>query len=230
MVEEGIYYNSNTNTFVGIHTDDLITAGPIEELMKHLEAKFEVKPLGEPKRLLGMNMNIKQGIIEIDQSDKIQELIDQYGINNRTCNTPIPTHLKLKRPKDNTMKNKNYPKMVGKIRNIADVSRPDLAYPASQLGRYLQNNGEQHMAAARQVIQYLSKTKHLKLQYYAKPQTAKTKKITITCFADSSYADLQDRRSAMGFIVVVEGNIVHWGSNVHNMDVFVLEKNCKINI
>eukprot|EP00122_Pirum_gemmata_P012572 Pgem_evm1s11691 len=58
MVEEGIYYNSDTNTFVGIHTDDLITAGPIEDLMKHLEAKFEVKPLGEPKRLLGMNMNI----------------------------------------------------------------------------------------------------------------------------------------------------------------------------
>eukprot|EP00122_Pirum_gemmata_P019927 Pgem_evm1s18641 len=50
MVEEGIYYNSDTNTFVGIHTDDLITAGPIEELMKHLEAKFEVKPLGKPKR------------------------------------------------------------------------------------------------------------------------------------------------------------------------------------
>eukprot|EP00122_Pirum_gemmata_P019020 Pgem_evm1s17816 len=58
------------------------------------------------------------------------------------------------------------------------------------------------MAAARQVIQYLSKTKHLTLQYYAKPQTAKTKKIRITCFADSSYADLQDRRSTMGFIIV----------------------------
>eukprot|EP00122_Pirum_gemmata_P020327 Pgem_evm1s19008 len=108
-------------------------------------------------------------------------------------NTPIPTHLKLKRPKDNTMKSKNY----GKIRNIADVSRPDLAYPASQLGRYLHNNDEQHMAAARQVIQYLSKTKHLKLQYYTKPQIAKRKKIRITCFADSSYAYLQDRRSAM---------------------------------
>eukprot|EP00122_Pirum_gemmata_P019667 Pgem_evm1s18404 len=80
--------------------------------MKHLEAKFEVKPLGEPKRLLGMNMNIKPGMIEIDQSDKIQELIAQYGISKRTCNTSIPTHLKLKRPKDNTMKNKNYPKMV----------------------------------------------------------------------------------------------------------------------
>eukprot|EP00122_Pirum_gemmata_P004270 Pgem_evm1s3876 len=76
------------------------------------------------------------------------------------------------------------------------------------------------MAAAQQVIQYLSKTKHLKLQYYAKPQTTKKKKIRITCFANSSYADLQDRRSAMEFIIVVEGNIVHWGSDVHDMDIF----------
>eukprot|EP00122_Pirum_gemmata_P009654 Pgem_evm2s8909 len=155
----------------------------------------------------------------IDQSDTIQALIDQYGLKSkRICNTPIPTHLKLKRPKDKTMKHKKYPKMVGKIRNIADVSRPDLAYPASQLGRYLHNNDEQHMVAVQQVIQYLSKTKHLKLQYYAKPQTTKTKKIRITCFADSSYAYLQDRRSAMGLIIVVEGNIVHWGSNAHDMD------------
>eukprot|EP00122_Pirum_gemmata_P013548 Pgem_evm1s12619 len=68
MRNEIIYY-------VGIHTDDLITAGPIEELINK-EAKIEVKPLGEPKRLLAMNMNIKQGMIEIDQSHKIQELID----------------------------------------------------------------------------------------------------------------------------------------------------------
>eukprot|EP00122_Pirum_gemmata_P007808 Pgem_evm2s7181 len=83
----------------------------------------------------------------------------------------------------------------------------DLEYSASQLGRYLHNNDEQHMAAAQQVIQCLSKTKHLKLQYYVKPQTTKPKKMRITCFADSSYVDLQDRRSAMGFIIAVEGNV-----------------------
>eukprot|EP00122_Pirum_gemmata_P004320 Pgem_evm1s3922 len=69
----------------------------------------------------------------------------------------------------------------------SNKSTPNEAYPKHE-DTY--NNDEQHMVAAQQVIQYVSKTKHLKLQYYAKPQTTKTKKIRITCFADSSYAKL----------------------------------------
>eukprot|EP00122_Pirum_gemmata_P003075 Pgem_evm1s2779 len=67
--------------------------------------------------------------------------------------------------------------MVGKIRNIADVSRPDLAYPASQLGRYLRNNDEQHIHGCSTTIPPPPHQQYIyphPLYYNLPPQTPQT--------------------------------------------------------
>jgi hypothetical protein len=58
----------------------------------------------------------------------------------------------------------HYQKKIGSILYAAVITRPDIAFAASRLARFITNPGAEHHAEADRVIRYLLNTRILALQ------------------------------------------------------------------
>ena len=81
--------------------DTLIACHDMEEinhLKKLLSRKFEMKELGEAKRILGMDIirNISKKSLFLTQQNYIQKVLVRFGMNEaKQVQTPLVSHFKL---------------------------------------------------------------------------------------------------------------------------------------
>ena len=70
----------------------------IERLKHQLKTKFEIKDLGEAKKILGMQIfrNRKKEIMFISQGNYIKKVLKIFSmINAKSVSTPMAKHFKL---------------------------------------------------------------------------------------------------------------------------------------
>ena len=99
-----------------------------------------------------------------------------------------------------------YRQIVGCILHLANTSRPDIAFAASYLSRYMQDPGISHWKAAKHVLRYLKGTRTLGIRY-----SRSTTGNRITGYADSDFAgDVDQRKSTSGFCFNFNGSAISW--------------------
>lgn len=98
-------------------------------------------------------------------------------------------------------KRHEYMSIVGGLLWLANVTRFDLAFAASQLARFVSNPGEMHFAAAVRVLLYLKATASRTLVF--KPHKARPLEI----YVDSDWAV---QFSSSGALFFYAGCLVHW--------------------
>ena len=94
-----------------------------------------------------------------------------------------------------------YMSIVGGILWLANMTRPDLAYPAAQLARFLSNPGKKHLAAASRLLIYLRGTRDRKLIF--RPSDG----YGFETYVDSSWTT---RFSCSGALYFYHGCLFHW--------------------
>ena len=97
----------------------------------------------------------------------------------------------------------DYMALVGAYLWLANVSRPELSYIASQLARFVSNPGAVHYSAAIRVLLYLQGSSSRVLRF--QPNSARPFRV----FVDSDWAT---KFSVSGAVFEVMGCIVHWFS------------------
>ena len=87
-----------------LYVDDMLVVGPsiseINKVKEHLKADFEMKDLGEARRILGMDIvrDRKKRKLWLFQSDYIKKTLKKFGVENmKPTATPIGQHFKLSR-------------------------------------------------------------------------------------------------------------------------------------
>lgn len=95
--------------------------------------------------------------------------------------------------------------VVGGLLWIANMTRPDIAFPASQFARVLANPGPHHVRAATRVLLYLRNTKTRALVY--QPH----KDILLDTYVDS---DWSVKFSCSGAMYFLHGCLFHWFSKL----------------
>jgi hypothetical protein len=95
--------------------------------------------------------------------------------------------------------------VVGAILWLSNMTYPQLAYPASQLARFLSNPGETHFRALVRVLLYLRSTKGWKLTFTPNVD------LGLQTYVDSNWAS---RFSCSGAIYFFHGCPVHWFSKM----------------
>ena len=104
-----------------------------------------------------------------------------------------------------------YMSMVGSLLYAAMMTRPDTAYAVQALGRHMQASGLEHVTAAKRVMRYLQGTKELGIKYGA----VKSSELELVGFCDSDWgSDLETRRSTTGWVFMINGGAVSWGSKL----------------
>ena len=105
-----------------------------------------------------------------------------------------------------------YRALVGSLLWIARCTRPDIIHTVSQLSRFMQNPGLQHLKRARRVVQYLSATRQRGIVWYHTYPDEKRNQLS--AYSDLSFADQENKKSTYDYLTCLNGGPVNYASKV----------------
>ena len=105
---------------------------------------------------------------------------------------------------------KSFPSLIGSLMYLAVATRPDIAYAVYRLGSFMSNPNMSHWTAAKCILRYLSGTKDYGITYRAdKPESGENH---FKGYSDASYANNEDLTSVSGYVFLMNGGAISWGS------------------
>ncbi len=215
--DPGLYTSSEGDIYVLVYVDDLLIAAPdinsISSLMERLQRTFKARDLGEAGTFLGITImrdRVKK-TIRLHQSRLIKHLLEQYQLeaaNPRS--TPFNTGLQLTASEGTPLTPDQasiYGNLVGTLLYISNCSRPDIAYAAGVLARFLAQPTTTHWTAAKGVARYIAGTANAGLVYGG------DSRLIMEGYCDADYAgDPDTRRSTTGYVFLMGGAAISWSS------------------
>ena len=219
--------NGGTLTLVCVWVDDIVlcskTKEEAERFKRNLEDKFTISEFGKLRWFLGMRIRCDDGFVSVNQEDYIKQMLLRYGMSEcKPIGTPGVSNAKLSRadsPEADSedhreMAKYDYRGLVGCLNYLSTTTRPDVAYMAHLLSRYLHNPGKSHWIAAKHVLRYLQATKKQELVYRRTGDD-----IDLHAYSDSDYAgDVDTRRSTSGLCVFMSRGsaAISWQSKLQS--------------
>ncbi|KAH7852964.1 hypothetical protein Vadar_031538 [Vaccinium darrowii] len=206
-----------------LYVDDMLVACKskveINRLKVQLNKEFEMKDLGEARKILGMEIQRDRvkGTIHLTQQQYLKKVLERFGVgkgNSKPVSVPLAPHFKLSaslspssEEERKYMTNVPYASLVGSLMYAMVCTRPDLAQAVSMVSRYMHDPGKVHWQAAKWILRYILGTVNLGLKF--------EKRISVdhlvAGFVDSDYAgDLDKRRSTTGYVFTMAGGPVSW--------------------
>ncbi|GJR70550.1 retrotransposon protein, putative, ty1-copia subclass [Tanacetum coccineum] len=194
-----VYYRSyapGEYIYLLLYVDDMLIAckskAEIGSAKSLLKKEFDMKELGEAKKILGME-------IVRDRSHAIgwalQAVVEGLPDVERMSKVP-------------------YANAVGSLMYLMVCTRPDIAYAVSVVSRYLANPGKNHWEAVKWILKYLRGTVNVGLVY----GTHRGNHVDVTGFVDSDYAKDPDKgRSITGYAFLVQGCVVSWKATLQHV-------------
>ncbi len=164
--------------FLTVWVDDLLifaeTVKDLDEIKRELAGLFDVKDMGKPKKIIGIEIERDRdnGTISLSQQQYIDGILTRFGLHNASpVTTPLDPNVILRKRRvneevDPTIRS-GYQSAIGSLMYAAICTRPDIAYAVQSLSQYSNNPGPEHWSAVKRVFRYLSGTNHLKLTFRA---------------------------------------------------------------
>jgi hypothetical protein len=213
-----VYNKDGVHCLIPVYVDDMLFACNDEAWLKHfkqqLSTRFEMKDMGEPERIIGMRITRDRPNrkIYLDCEDKIDELLDVYGLEALPAvKTPMYAAKHLSRPKpDEVALADNYSSLLGSLLFISVTCRPDIVFAVNHLASFATCHNKEHLDALYHVARYLKGTKAQKLCLNGEDTELRT-----VVYSDADWAaNADDRLSFSGTVVRIghNGPVVDWKS------------------
>ena len=203
---------------ITVWVDDLLlfanTLKLMDGLKEQLKSKFDITDLGEPKKIVGIEVtrNRPERTIHICQTKFIENILTNERM--QSCNPvgmPMDPGVVLKKneeDRDDELQ-KRYASLIGSLMYLAVATRPDIAYAIHRLGSYTANPSKEHMGAAKRVLRYLAGTRNIGITYkrHDKSETR------FYGWMDADFAnDPNDRLSISGYVFKLGEGPISWSS------------------
>ena len=219
-VDPCVYYYRKENVvlILCLWVDDGLlvcnTAKLVSELFTYLQLHFDIKPK-VVDRFVGLHItrDREHRKLYVSQPSYIASMLSTFNMQN--CN-PVSTpadsnsHLKLSSLSPGSSPNFPYRNAVGALIHLC-VTRPDLNYAVGQVAKYSSNPDKSHVNAVKRILAYVKGTAHYGISY------GTTNDSVLKSFCDADYAgDTDTRRSTTGYVLILNGGPVAWGSRRQN--------------
>jgi len=211
-----------------LYVDDMLIAsknsGEIEKLKAQLNKEFEMKDLGEAKKILGMEIirDRKRGRLCLTQRTYLKKVLQRFGTNEKSkpVSTPLAPHFKLSAslsPKSAAeqeyMSKVPYAKAVGSLMYAMVCTRPDISQAVGIVSRYMHDPGKEHWQAVKWILRYILNTVDVGLVFERDEKVGNY----IVGYCDSDYAgDMDKRRSTTGYVFTLANAPVSWKSTLQS--------------
>ena len=190
----------------------------MKTLVKQLKKLFEVTDMGEPSKILGIEVTQDGNTITIQQTQYLEKILRKYGMENanpvRTPLDPKTTLEKNPDQGDNEIKNL-FQSMLGSLQYLSIATRPDITYAINRLGTYMQNPSHDHYNALKRVLRYLAGTRKHGITYGRTDDEGEHR--PFHGYADAAYANADDFKSTTGYTFLSSGGAITWGSKKQNV-------------
>ncbi|WVZ14807.1 hypothetical protein V8G54_012373 [Vigna mungo] len=211
-----------------LYVDDILIAssdrGMIGETKARLADAFEMKELGEARRILGIDIKRDRsgGNLFLSQECYLQKVISRYRMaESKMASTPVGQDLKLTKeqcPKTEEERKKMesvpFSNGIGSIMYGMVYTRPDVAHGVSVLSQFMVNPGPTHWEALKWMLRYIRGSLGTGLSFQNNFQGGGY----IEGFVDSDFAGCMDtRKSRSGYVFTLFGTAVSWRSTLQSV-------------
>ena len=216
--------SENVSVYLLLYVDDMLiisqSKSKIAELKVFLNSEFDMKDLGNARKILGMMIDRDRirNKLKVHQFPYLQKSVAKFEMTNcKSVSVPLAGHFilsKLQCPKTDSefvqMENIPYANAIGTIMYSMISTRPDLSYSISLLSRYMSNPGKAHWDALKYLLRYINSTLHTGLCYEKRKNA-----LDLVGFVDSDFAgDRDSRKSTTAFYFTLGGNCISWKSQL----------------
>jgi len=186
----------------------------IRTVKKDLKRCFEMKDLEEAKWILQMKIertDMGDGIrkLTISQEQYIETILEQHGmVDCKPAKTPMAANLQLPTLTKAEINIIEYQRCIRSLMYLIICTHPDIVYSVGVLLHHVACPGRTHMQAVKCVFRYLCRTSHYGLEFQANNSNYALPIV----YVDSDWGgDCMDRKSILGFAVLLDGGAISWG-------------------
>ena len=123
--------------------------------------------------------------------------------------TPLDNTIIVPNPDESDGDRSNpFTKLLGELQYLADATRPDISYAVNRLGLYMANPSLTHYRLLKRILRYLAGTRNYGITY----RRSQTPYMPILGFADTVFANADDKKSTTGLVFLIGGGAVLWKS------------------
>ena len=162
-----------------------------------LSSEWEVTDLGEPHKIISIEVMCTDNSISISQQKYIENLLRKENMQDVNPTTiPMDPNIKLAPNLDNNEFNhrNSYAKLLGCLQFISNSTQPDISYAVNKLATYTANPGLQHHGAIKQILRYLAGMKTLGITYHNTPDETDANNL-FHGYADAAFANTNNHKS-----------------------------------
>ena len=167
--------------------------------------------LGEVKWILGMHVERDWGrrLITLSHARYIETILERFGFeDSHPVSTPMDPNTSLPLLTEPEVDVTDYQSRVGSLIHAVVCSRFDIAQAVGAVARHASKPGQVHLNAVNRIFRYLRGTSDYVLVYDGNIGSAEP-----TVYSDSDWAgDRTDRKSTSGYISILSGAAISWGS------------------
>lgn len=219
--------NMQNPVFLLIYVDDMLLVSPCMKTIDHLKnclsEQFDMKYLGDARRILGMDItrDRKNGTLFLNQTSYVKKILEKFSmIDAKAVTVPLAAHFLLSKdqsPKTETemksMKSVPYSNAIGSVMYLMVSTRPDIAYAVSCLSRYMSNPGMTHWEALKWLLRYLKGSVDIGINFSKCVDGVK-----LVGYVDSNYANDRDKRkSTTSYVFTLCGSCISWKSQLQHI-------------
>ena len=200
---------------LAVVVDDILVATSSSALADSfaddLRKTYKITDLGEPRRLVGLNITPVPNGIQLDQCQFVKDVAADFKQSScKPVQTPIAPGTVPVGASPDLPPGHRYLSLVGSLL-WASVTRPDIAVAVSIACSKSAKPTKADLAAAIRILRYLLHTPSVKLTF------CKSAAPAIFVFCDSAWANAPKARSRFGYIVCIHGCPVMWESKLTTM-------------
>ena len=196
-----------------VYVDDVLVTGSSLELIARtkndLKTRFEMTDSGKCAFVLGIELlDNADGSVTLCQRRYVDDVLKRFGMDEcKAVSSPVDVSSRLISSSATTKVDAPFREAVGALMHLTTATRPDIAYAVSYVSRFMEHPQEEHWIAVKRIFRYLQGTKTHGICY--KPSA----KIDFRGYSDADWAgDLADRKSTSGYVFMLLGAPVSWGS------------------
>jgi hypothetical protein len=140
----------------------------MKETKTFLQSEWEVTNLGEPNKIIGIEITQKPDSITISQQAYIELILCRENLHEmHGTQSPMDPNIKFIQNPDNYEFNHSnlFAQLLGELQYIANSTWPNITYAVDNLTSYTANLSLQHSIALKQILWYLAGTKNSGITY-----------------------------------------------------------------
>ena len=206
-----------TYIFLAVVVDDIIAASnssnALQSFFTQMSAVYKIKDLGEPTRLVGLNIQKLPNGLALDQNQFVKDIARDFKqLKCKPVSTPIALGEVPEGASPQLPPGHRYLSLVGSLL-WASLTRPDIAVAISIACSKSINPTKADLAAAIRILRYLLHTPHIKLRLLR----SSTPCPLVAVYVDAAWSNAPKSRSRYGYMVCVRGIPVLWETKITTM-------------